>query len=175
MNKTITVFGSSLPLPGEFEYNEAYKLGQILGMHNFNVCTGGYTGIMEAVSKGAVENGRDAVGITVDFFSSNPNKFLTKIIHTKSLFERLDNLLNLGDGFIVLPGGTGTLVELALVWEHFNKGLLSLKPVAAVGDLWMDIISKMEERIVIEKRQTKLIKTFKNVESCADYIIASLN
>ncbi|MBZ0177879.1 MAG: LOG family protein [Melioribacteraceae bacterium] len=174
MNKTITVFGSSIPLPGDFEYQEAYKLGRILGSENINICSGGYNGIMEAVSKGAVESGAEAIGVTVDFFSSEPNRYLTKKIHTKSLFERLENLLRLGDGFVVLPGGTGTLVELALVWEHFNKGLLAQKPVAAVGEMWIDIVSKMEERITIEKRQTKLIKTFKEVESCADYIISNL-
>ncbi len=68
MNKTITVFGSSQPKEGNEEFNSAYKLGILLAKNNFNVCTGGFQGIMNAVSKGAVENGAEAIGVTVDLW-----------------------------------------------------------------------------------------------------------
>ncbi|MCB9247843.1 MAG: hypothetical protein H6613_04515 [Ignavibacteriales bacterium] len=56
--KTVTVFGSSMPKPGEEEYENAYLIGKLLAQKGFNVCTGGAQGIMDAVSKGAVEEER---------------------------------------------------------------------------------------------------------------------
>ncbi|MCF8239911.1 MAG: LOG family protein [Melioribacteraceae bacterium] len=174
MSKIVSVFGSSIPQQGDTEYENAYRLGKILGENGIDVCTGGYMGIMDAVSKGAVEAGRDAVGITVSVFRSNPSKHLTKNIATNSLMVRIEKLVEFGDAYIILPGGTGTMLELTIVWEFLNKGLMNIKPVAAVGDMWKNIIDEMEKRIVIEKRKTGLIKTFEDVEECAGYIIPKL-
>jgi len=49
MKKTITIFGSSLPRSGDIEYEDAYMLGKLLAEKGFNVCSGGYQGIMDAV------------------------------------------------------------------------------------------------------------------------------
>jgi len=175
MNKTITIFGSSLPKPGEHEYEQAYFLGNYLGNNGFNVCSGGYQGIMDAVSKGAVKSGTKAIGVTVDIFGAEPSKYLSDEIVTNTLFERLEDLLNIGDAYIVLPGGTGTMLELTLVWEKMNKGLINEKPFACVGSIWKNIVSEMEERILFERRKTGLLKYFDNVEKCADYIMNRLS
>ncbi len=163
-----------MPLPGEEEYETAYRLGRLLGKNDLNVCTGGYAGIMEAVSKGAVEEGMKAIGITVDLFRSTPNRFITKEIKCDTLLERIDRLIAAGDAYIVLRGGTGTLVELAMVWEYLNKGLMTQKPIAVHGSLWQNIIGEMEKRISFEKRKTGLIKTFNEIEECADFIVRQL-
>lgn len=171
MRKTVTVFGSSFPKPGDTEYENAYKLGLTLGENNLNVCSGGYRGIMDAVSKGAVEKGSEAMGITVDLYHAVPSHYLTKNIECHNLFSRIETLINHGDAFIVLPGGTGTLVELAIVWEMFNKNLLEEKPFACVGEMWKSMIEQMEERIKIEKRKSGLVKWFDNIDDCAKFII----
>jgi uncharacterized protein (TIGR00730 family) len=172
--KTVTVFGSSLPLPGEKEYEDAYLLGKLLAQNNFNVCSGGFNGIMDAVSKGAFEEGKEAVGITVDLFNALPSKHLTKEIKCNTLFDRIERLINYGDAFIVLPGGTGTLVELSLVWEFINKGLMDKKPLACFGTMWKNITDEMEKRILTENRETGLISSFNNVEKCVKYIIENV-
>ena len=175
MNKTVTVFGSSKPLPGEAEYEAAYQLGKILGKNKINVCSGGYQGIMDAVSKGAAESGVISIGVTVDIFNAVPSRYLSEEIECHTLFERINKLISIGDAYIVLDGGTGTLVELSIVWEYFNKNLNPLKPFACVGKMWNDITSVMEKRIESEGRQTGLLKNFNDVELCADYIIGALN
>jgi uncharacterized protein (TIGR00730 family) len=175
MRKTVTVFGSSIPLPGEKEYEDGYKLGQILAKNNLNVCTGGNHGIMDAVSKGAAENGSEAIGITMNKFKVDASKYLTKQISTSSLFERINKLIDHGDAYIILNGGTGTLLELSTVWEFFNKSLINQKPVACYGGMWKIIVDEMEKRIVLEKRKTELIKCFDNLDECADYIISRLD
>jgi len=172
MGKIVTVFGSSIPKSGDEEYETAYSLGKILGGNGISVCTGGYQGIMDAVSKGAAELGQEAIGITVDIFNATPSKFLTRNISTNSLQERLAILIETGDAFIILPGGTGTMLELSLVWEYLNKGLMTEKPAACVGEMWKPIVSTMEKRIELEERKTNLIKCFDDITICADYIIS---
>jgi len=79
MMKTVTIFGSSLPVPGEQEYEDAYTLGKSLALAGLRVCNGGNSGIMEASAKGAFENGGEAIGITIKKFTSY-NKYLTERI-----------------------------------------------------------------------------------------------
>lgn len=167
--KVITIFGSSLPIEGDEEFEIAYQLGKLCAKNNVTVCTGGNHGIMEAVSKGSVEHYGKAIGITVEPFN-NPNKYLTEHIHCKNLFERIEKLVQIGDGFIVLNGGTGTLLELSVVWELLNKEFIAYKPVAAHGKLWKQIIDKMEIQIAKEKRISGLIKCFDNIDYCFEYV-----
>ncbi len=173
--KFVTVFGSSIPKPGDEEYEIAYKLGIALGQNNLNVCTGGYKGIMDALSKGCTESGGEAWGITLDIYNAEPSKYLTKEIKCHTLAERLQKLIETGDAYIVLQGGTGTLVELALVWEYFNKSMISEKPFACHGQMWQKICAVMEEQIKKEKRKTGLILPFESIDECGKYIISSLN
>ncbi len=170
MSKTVTIFGSSKPLPGEEEYETAYQLGKLFGEAGFSLCTGGYQGIMDAVSKGASGFDVDVIGVTVDLFSAQPSKHLTKQIHCNSLFERIEKLIELGDAYIILRGGTGTLVELTIAWELMNKNLIEHKPIACHGEMWRRIIQPMEERIEYEKRETGLVQCFDSIEECFDFI-----
>ncbi len=172
--KTVTIFGSSFPKNGEEEYKTAYELGKFLGENNLNVCSGGYRGIMDAVSKGAVEAGTKATGILLKNSYGNPSEHLTKQIIAENLFERIRLLIENGDAFIILPGGTGTLLELAAVWELINKGIMPAEPVAALGKMWRKIIPVLEERTAAENRKTGLIKIFEDYKECAEYIIEKL-
>ncbi len=171
MKKTITVFGSSLPCSGDEEYETAYKLGGLLGASNFNVCTGGYQGIMDAVSKGAAGNGAEAIGITLSGRRSNISRYLTKEVQCGTLFERLKKLIEYGDGFVILQGGTGTLLELAAIWEMMNKGIIPVKPAACYSEMWNKIVAIMEKQIEREERETGLIKIFNTVDDIADYFL----
>jgi uncharacterized protein (TIGR00730 family) len=120
--RRITVFGSSSPLPGTPEYVQAFQVGQIVARHGLELVNGGYTGTMEASARGAREAGGKAIGVTVRTFTyAPPNAWLTRVIEAPDLFRRLSVLMALGDLYVVLPGGTGTLVEFSLAWEFFNK------------------------------------------------------
>jgi uncharacterized protein (TIGR00725 family) len=173
--KYVTVFGSSLPRPGDEEYENGYLLGRLLALNNINVCSGGFQGIMDAVSKGASENGAEAVGVTIDLYNAVPSGYLTRRIECHTLFERLKNLVDTGDAYIILQGGTGTLLEMALIWEYMNKGMIIPKPVACHGKLWEGIVGAMEKQIQKEKRQTGLVKCFAGINECATFIIRSLS
>jgi len=136
----ITVFGSSRPAPGSEAYETARKLGAALADAGFAVATGGYGGTMEAVSRGAREANGHVLGVTAEAFASRANQWVEEEIRVKTWQERLFKLIELGAGYVVLPGGTGTLVELAVVWEWINKGFLKQKPVVVLGDYWQPVV-----------------------------------
>ena len=172
--KTITIFGSSKPIEGEDEYKIAYELGRLLGEKKINVSTGGYCGIMEAVSKGAVEEGGEAIGVTIISWQRKGNDFLTKEIKCSSLFERLTKLIEIGDAYIILQGGTGTLLELAAVWELTNKGVMDHKPITCHSSMWQGIISIMNVQMKKEGRSTELVRSFENVKEIVTYLLEHL-
>jgi len=174
MSKIITVFGSSIPKQNDEEYITAYRLGCELAKRGYNVCTGGYQGIMDAVSKGVVENGTEAIGITVDLWGAVPSKYLTREIKCETLFERITKLIETGDGYVILQGGTGTLLELAVVWELMNKNLSETKPAACYSKMWNDIVNVMEKQILKEGRKTGLIKPCDTVGQIVEYLDTQL-
>ncbi|KAF0151934.1 MAG: Rossmann fold nucleotide-binding protein [Ignavibacteria bacterium] len=172
--KCVTVFGSSIPKQGEDEYETAYKLGSIFAKAGLNVCSGGYHGIMDAVSKGCKENGGEALGVTFDIYNAIPSQYLSQELKCYTLLERLKNLIEFGDAYVVLQGGTGTLVELALVWEYMNKNMIEEKPFAAHGSIWKEIVPIVEKQIAKEKRKNGLVDCFNDIEMCGEFIIQRL-
>ena len=174
MKKTITVFGSSIPQDGDEEFAVAYKLGCLLALRGFNVNTGGYAGIMEAVSKGVVKNGGKATGITLQYVNSHANKYVTEEVKCKTLFDRITQLIERGDAYIILQGGTGTFLELAAVWEFMNKNLIGVKPIACHSLMWKEIGSIVDKQIERESRVSGLVKYFDDVEALVNYIAREL-
>jgi uncharacterized protein (TIGR00730 family) len=142
----VTVFGSSRPHEGDADYEEARVLGRALAKHGFAVCSGGYAGVMAAVSRGAKEAGGKTYGVTADFFkSAKPNPWIDVEIRLKTWEERLFELIRRGDGFVACKGGTGTLAELAVVWEMLNKAVINAKPFAVLGDFWRPVLDRVRE------------------------------
>lgn len=150
----IAVFGSSHPLPGEPDYEEARLVGSELASRGFSVCTGGYGGVMEAALRGARESGGRTVAVTAAFFRKESNAWADEGCVVETWQERLFELIRLGDGYIVCKGGTGTMAELAVVWEMLNKQVMRAKPLAVLGDFWAPIIERIckAERLIDLRR-----------------------
>jgi len=140
--KTITIFGTGRAKVDDLAYTLAYRTGKLLAQAGFVIANGGYGGTMLATAKGAAETGGKIIGVTCSAFKrSSANEYISREIVTKSLDERLDTLIKLGQGYVVLPGGTGTLLELAKVWELKNKGFLAEhKPIILVGGFWKPLV-----------------------------------
>ena len=141
-DRTIAIFGTSRVGPGEPAYVLAYEAGKLLAEAGFTIANGGYGGTMLAAAKGAAEAGGTTIGVTCSAFKgSKANEYISREIATDSLDERLDTLIKLGQGYVVLPGGTGTLLELAKVWELKNKGFLEEdKPIILLGEFWKPLV-----------------------------------
>jgi uncharacterized protein (TIGR00730 family) len=142
----VTVFGSSRPREGDADYEEARILGRALAKHGFSICSGGYGGVMEAASRGAKEAGGKTVGVTADFFkTAKLNRWIDEEVRLQTWEERLFELIRRADAFVACKGGTGTLVELAVVWEMLNKAVMSAKPFAVLGNFWEPVLDRVRE------------------------------
>ena len=143
--RVVTVFGSGRPREEDAHYAQAQELGAALASEGFTVCTGGYAGVMEAVSRGAKEAGGRTIAITAAHFQSRVNRWVDEEVRVKTWQDRLFELIERGHGYVACPGGTGTLVELAVVWEMANKGVMAVKPLVVLGDFWQPVIDRVRE------------------------------
>ena len=145
--KVVSIFGTSRAKEGDPVYIQAENIGRQLAKESFVIANGGYGGTMLASARGARQAGGKVIGVTCSAFNrSCANEYVTEQIVTKSLDERLAVLTELGQGYVVLQGGTGTLLELARVWEMKNKGFTALdKPIVFAGRFWQPLVELMAE------------------------------
>ncbi|MBN2556305.1 MAG: LOG family protein [Anaerolineales bacterium] len=136
----VTVFGGAAPAEREPAYHEAEQLGSALAKAGFSVATGGYIGTMEAVSKGAAEAGGHVYGVTCEqieaWRGTKPNPWVQEEIRCRTLRERLLQLVAIGDAWIALPGGIGTLSEISLCWSLLQTEEIAPRPLILIGDMW---------------------------------------
>ena len=136
----ISVFGGSQPKEAEPAYAEARELGKLLAERGHTVLTGGYIGTMEAVSRGAREAGGHVIGVTCEDIETwravKPNSWVMEEIRKKTLIERLHTLIHESDAALALPGGAGTLTEIALMWNLMIVESLHRRPLILVGRGW---------------------------------------
>lgn len=167
----ISVFGGSSPKEGDTAYLEAYKLGKGLAERGHIVLNGGYIGTMDAVSRGAAEAGGKVIGATCQTIESwrpvKPNPWIHEERRYKTLQERLSSLTIACDAAIALPGGPGTLTEIALTWNMIIIEEIPRKPLLLIGDGWNDVISKFFEQFngYIPEYQRSVITFVKDVDS----------
>jgi len=136
---TVTIFGSARSKPGSFHYEEAVKLaGKLVKEIGVTVVTGGGPGIMEAASKGAVEAGGKALGLTIQLPRGQmTNKFVTEACDFRYFFIRKAMLTFSSRAFVFFPGGYGTLDELAGILNLIQGEKIPHLPVILVGtDYW---------------------------------------
>ena len=139
----IAVFGSSRPLPGTEQFEEARKVGRAIATAGWTLVTGGYRGVMEAASLGSKEAGGKTIGVTTAFFSSKnikPNEYVDTEIQTPTYAERLLKLTDIADGYIIMRGGSGTLTELFFSWELEKNKSIPSRPLVLFGEHWKRII-----------------------------------
>jgi uncharacterized protein (TIGR00730 family) len=134
----ITVFGSSTVREPEPTWRLAYDLGRELARSGATVITGGYSGTMEACSRGAAEAGGHVIGVTVELFEKRGpvNPWVAERVHAPDLFDRLRHLIRRADGFVALPGSLGTLAEVLLTWTLLSVEGRPSASLVLLGDCW---------------------------------------
>lgn len=141
---TVTIFGGSQVKEREPDYERARELGRKLAEAGDTVCNGGYGGIMEASARGAKEGGGKTIGVTTEDFGGPVNQWIDHEIRMKKWSERLFKLIELGDAYVIFDGGTGTLVELFVVWEMSNKKFIK-KPTVILGQQLQNLVGQVRK------------------------------
>lgn len=157
----ISVFGGSSPPPGSEPYQSAYEVGRLLAERGFAVATGGYSGTMTAVSEGAAQAGGHVIGVTCDqieqFRPLGINQWVVEEIRYRTLQDRLIHLVRSNDGMIVLPGGIGTLSEMALAWSFLQVGEISPRPLSLLGRVWRDTVDNFIDPMYVRPEHIRLL------------------
>ncbi len=142
----ISVFGSSTTRSGDPWWEQGLECGRLLAEAGYDVATGGYGGLMEAVSQGAAGAGATVYGVTAPPcfpYRPGPNRYVHEERPADTIPERMHDIIDIGAGFIVLDGSIGTLTEMLVAWNIAYIDDLSsqpFKPVVAVGSRWADLV-----------------------------------
>jgi hypothetical protein len=150
----VSIFGSAREVPGNKYYELAVETARQVGKAGFSVITGGGGGIMEAANKGAREAGVKSIGLNIELpHEQIPNKFQNLSLHFRYFFCRKVMFLKYAHGFVVLPGGFGTMDEFfeslvliqTLKQAHF--------PVICMGsEYWGGLVGWMRD-VMLNKHE----------------------
>lgn len=155
--RIVTIFGGSKCHDSDPEYAQALRVGELLVDSGFTICTGGYAGVMEAASRGAHERGGRVIGITMNQFKSEPNRYLTEKVPSEHFYERLQRLITQSVGYIALRGGMGTVTEVSLVWNKLQTHVLDPRPLVLLGDCWQPIVKEWQRHLAVSDADVQLL------------------
>ena len=170
-DRIVTIFGGSKCGEDCAEYAEARRAGQLLAEAGFTICTGGYLGVMEAASRGAREKGGRVLGIVMNQFKGEPNRFLTDKVATPHFYDRLQHLIVRSVGFIALRGGMGTVTELSLVWNKIQTRVIEPRPLVLLGDCWPPVIEAWRTHLIVSDEDVRMLDLAETPEEAVRIII----
>ena len=175
MDTVVTVFGASGgsgAKRGTAAYEQAHRLGRLLAEAGFALCNGGYSGTMEASAKGAREAGGRTIGITNAVFDpARANAYIDEERKAPDFFERLRMLLTLGDAYVCLPGGVGTLTEFSLAWTLLQTRALPHRPFLCIGPTWGGVLDACREHVAARPKDYKLITLVGTVDDAVEHLL----
>jgi uncharacterized protein (TIGR00730 family) len=164
--KKVAVFGSSRTKSDSGLYSAVEKLGKNIAAQGWIVVTGGGPGTMEAANKGAMSTCSDASKIcsTAESiylpFEDGVNEYVQEYEEHKTFYSRLKNFSDC-DAFIVNPGGIGTLLEMAMIYQLVQVEHIDKKPIICVGRMWRTLKNWIENEMLdngfLNNREMKLI------------------
>lgn len=172
----IAVFGSSSTQPNEAAYGDACRLGAELARRGAVVMTGGYDGAMAACSQGAHEAGGHVVGVTVEMFERRGpvNRWVRERVHTATLFERLEYLVEHADGFVAVAGSVGTLTEVFLAWTLLGIEARRPAPLVLMGPQWHAWLELHRSPGFLPERLFQYIEVANTPEAAAERVITRI-
>lgn len=148
----VSVFGSSRLNTGIKYYDMAVQLGEKLTSLGFGIITGGGPGLMEAANKGARLGNGKSVGLNISLpYEEKPNQYIDPnySIDFNYFFARKVMFVKYSQGFVVFPGGLGTLDEFFEALTLMQTGKISLFPVVMIGtEYWAGLIDWMKQTMV---------------------------
>ncbi len=150
----VTIFGSARSRMGTTYYKMAEKIAYLLTSKGFGIISGGGPGIMEAANKGAYFSGGKSVGLNINLpFEQQPNQFIDKdkLINFEFFFVRKVMFMKYSQGYIVMPGGFGTLDEMFEAVTLIQTHKMVKFPIVLVGKAyWTGLVQWLHEQLLLQ-------------------------
>ena len=175
----VSIFGSARTSTESEYYKTAVKIGKLLTERGYGVITGGGPGIMEAGNKGAFEAGGKSVGLNIELpFEQFHNRYIDrdKLLEFDYFFIRKVMFMKYSQGYIVLPGGFGTMDELFEAMTLIQTGKIARFPIVLVGKAyWSGLIdwignTMLEKEKNISPEDLNLFRLVDTAEEAAEHI-----
>jgi uncharacterized protein (TIGR00730 family) len=176
LGPAVTVFGSArLPQKDKY-YEDACRLGQLLSEAGLAVITGGGPGIMEAANRGAYEQGGRSVGLNITLPHEGANSYQTLTLSFRYFFVRKLMFVKHAVGFVIYPGGFGTMDELFEALTLVQTGKAAKFPIVLVGrDYWSGLIDWLQNTMqasgCVSASELSLFQLVDDADSAAKIII----
>ena len=149
---SIVIFGSARSKPEDKYYKLTEEVAKELVNKGFGITTGGGPGIMEAANKGAMEAGGSSAGLNIELpFEQKPNPYIDndKMLNFKYFFVRKVMMVKYAQGYILMPGGFGTIDECFEVLTLIQTGKTEKFPVVLMGkEHWSELIEWVEKKLL---------------------------
>ncbi len=173
---SVSVFGSSRLKPENPYYEVARRIGELLAKEGYSVITGGGPGLMEAANKGAYKRRGHSVGLNIELpQEQSANRYQTKSLEFRYFFARKVMFVKYAIGYVILPGGFGTLDELFESLTLMQTRKIDPFPVILVGrEFWRGLTDWLADSLValgtIDREDLALIKLTDDPQEVFDII-----
>jgi predicted Rossmann-fold nucleotide-binding protein len=157
----LAAFGSSRLGTDHPAYADVVSLSTAIAEQGWNGMTGGHQGMMAAFSEGIHAGGGHIRGITLERFPTPPENTLSEEIRARDFFDRMRTMIEESQSWLVLPGGLGTLAELAMTWDLISIHVLEPRPLLLYGEMWEPVIDTLAEHLVLSIDQA-----FETIQIC---------
>ncbi len=176
----LSIFGSARTKPGEKYYEVAVEIAKRLSEEGFGIVSGGGPGIMEASNRGAQLGGGSSVGLNIQLpFEQTTNDFIDKEhnLHFEYFFVRKVMFTKYSQGFVMMPGGFGTMDEFFEVATLIQTGKMLQVPLVLVGsEYWSGLMQWVKEIMMkkennISEKDLELLKLADTAEEAVQHIL----
>lgn len=179
----VSIFGSARTVDTHQYYEMAVEIAKLLAEKGYGVISGGGPGIMEAANKGAYLAGGKSVGLNIELpFEQFHNKYIDrdKIMEFNYFFVRKVMFMKYSQGYIVMPGGFGTMDELFEAITLIQTGKIARFPIILVGsDYWGGLLEWVEKTMLsngnIASEDLKLYRLVDSAEEAVEHIFRFYN
>lgn len=148
----VSIYGSARTGPGTKVYKDAQKIASLLSESGYGVITGGGPGVMEAGNRGAHDTGGPSVGLNIELpFEQHENPYIDrdKSIDFDYFFVRKVMFVKYSQGFIVMPGGFGTMDELFEALTLLQTGKLNSRPIVLYeSKFWSGLVEWFKDTML---------------------------
>ena len=179
LGPAVSVFGSARTARTDPEYALAEQLGRQLAEAGFAVITGGGPGAMEAANKGACEGGGVSVGLGIELpFESGFNEYVDMGVNFRYFFARKTMFVKYAQGFVVLPGGFGTLDELFEALTLVQTRKVTSFPIVLLGNsYWSGLVDWIRSTMMaggkVAEADLEMFQVTERVEEAVEILVAA--